>query len=90
MQIHGPSQVHGIKGPHTAPSSGARPSRPTSVGPKDQLDISPAAAAAASNAEGGEIRSDLVARVRSEIAAGTYETPEKLEAALDGFLNELG
>ena len=30
-----------------------------------------------------EIRADLVARVRREIAAGTYETEEKWEIALD-------
>jgi len=54
------------------------------------LDISPAAEAAASVAESGEIRQDLVARVRNEIAAGTYETAEKVDAALDRFLNELG
>ncbi|HEX3151407.1 MAG TPA: flagellar biosynthesis anti-sigma factor FlgM [Gemmataceae bacterium] len=30
-----------------------------------------------------EIRNDLVSRVRLEIAAGTYDTPEKMEAALD-------
>ena len=29
------------------------------------------------------IRTDLVARVRAEIAAGTYDTPEKWQAALD-------
>jgi hypothetical protein len=35
---------------------------------------------------GGSIRHDLVARVRAEIAAGTYDTPEKWQAALDSFL----
>ncbi len=30
-----------------------------------------------------EVREDLVARVRAEIAAGTYETPEKVDAALE-------
>ncbi len=30
-----------------------------------------------------EVRQDLVARVRAEIAAGTYDTEEKWEAALD-------
>lgn len=30
-----------------------------------------------------DVRQDLVARVRQEIQAGTYDTPEKLEAALD-------
>ena len=91
MQIHGPSQIHGLKGPHTSPSSGVRASRP-SAGPAntDQVDISPAAEAAASAVAGGTVRDDLVSRVRSEIAAGTYETPEKLDAALDRFLNEIG
>ncbi|MBE6429156.1 MAG: hypothetical protein E7028_11390 [Planctomycetaceae bacterium] len=32
------------------------------------------------------IRTDLVNRVRAEIAAGTYETPEKLEIALEKLL----
>ena len=30
-----------------------------------------------------EVRQDLVARVRREIQAGTYDTPEKMQAALD-------
>lgn len=92
MQIHGPSQVHGahgVNGPHSQRSSNARPAQ-SAAGPADQLDISPAAEAAASAAEGGEIRSDLVARVRSEIAAGTYETPDKMAAALDRLVDEMG
>jgi len=32
------------------------------------------------------IRHDLVARVRREIAAGTYDTPEKLDLALARML----
>jgi hypothetical protein len=34
----------------------------------------------------GEIRRDLVARVRREIAAGTYDTPDKMEVALHRLL----
>jgi hypothetical protein len=30
-----------------------------------------------------EVRRELVARVRQEIRAGTYDTPEKFQAALD-------
>lgn len=92
MNIQGPSSVHGIqgvKGPHSSHRSNGTKSTPSTSGPADQLDISPAGEAAAQAAEGG-IRSDLVARVRSEIANGTYETPDKLDAALDGLLNELG
>ena len=33
-----------------------------------------------------EIRADLVARVRQEIAEGRYDTPEKWDAALDRLL----
>lgn len=36
------------------------------------------------------IRYDLVARVRREIAAGTYDTPEKLELALERMLDQFG
>jgi negative regulator of flagellin synthesis FlgM len=95
MHIYGPSHVHGphgLNGPHfnraDSPQSGK-----SVAGPSDQLDISQAAEAAIqaseSGAGGGEIRADLVARVRSEIATGTYETPEKLDAALDRLLDEL-
>jgi negative regulator of flagellin synthesis FlgM len=35
------------------------------------------------------VRTELVERVRQEIAAGTYETPEKLEAALERLLDRL-
>jgi hypothetical protein len=35
------------------------------------------------------IRRPLVERVRREIAAGTYETPEKFEAALERLLGRL-
>jgi hypothetical protein len=40
-------------------------------------------------AETNEIRVDLVERVRREIAEGTYETPEKWEAALAGLARDL-
>ncbi|HVK14363.1 MAG TPA: hypothetical protein VM597_36825 [Gemmataceae bacterium] len=36
------------------------------------------------------VRQDLVARVRLEILAGTYDTPEKLSAALDRLAERLG
>jgi hypothetical protein len=36
-----------------------------------------------------DIRTDLVARVRQEIAAGTYDTPERWATALDGLARNL-
>ncbi len=37
----------------------------------------------------GGLRLGLIARVRQEIAAGTYDTPEKLEVALGRLLERL-
>jgi negative regulator of flagellin synthesis FlgM len=85
-RLHGP---HALQGPHTSrPAAPASPSQPTHG--TDQLEISPAAEAAVQASEAGDIRADLVARVRGEIAEGTYETPARLEAALDRLLDELG
>jgi len=36
-----------------------------------------------------EIRADLVERIRREIAAGVYETPEKWAVALERLLERL-
>jgi flagellar biosynthesis anti-sigma factor FlgM len=38
---------------------------------------------AKTNTESPKIRFDLVNRIRSEIAAGTYDTPEKMDIALE-------
>ncbi|MHC4217290.1 MAG: flagellar biosynthesis anti-sigma factor FlgM [Planctomycetota bacterium] len=35
-----------------------------------------------------EVRMELVEKVRQAIAAGTYETPEKLEVAVDQLLRD--
>lgn len=45
--------------------------------------------AARQEAEADNIRLDLVERVRREIAEGSYETPEKWEAALAGLTRDL-
>ena len=36
-----------------------------------------------------EVRRDLVERIRAEIEAGAYETPEKIEIAIDRLLDDL-
>ncbi len=91
MQIHGLSHVHGphaLKGPYSNHSIGARPTDRTNAS-GDQFEISAAAEAAAQAAENGDLRADLVSRVRNEIAAGTYETPGKLEAAVERLLDDI-
>jgi negative regulator of flagellin synthesis FlgM len=85
--IHGP---HGVNAPHALrrPAE-TQPAQPAQA-PVDRVEISPAAEAAIQAAESGAVRQDLVDRIRSEIAAGAYETPDKLDAALDRLLDEIG
>ena len=89
MQIYGPSHLHGpqsLQGPHWNRSTS--PAQPTRQA--DQVDISPAAEAALSASEGEDFRADLVARVRSQIAAGTYDTPDKVAVAVERLFDEIG
>jgi len=93
MNIHGPSHVHGphsINAPHVPFRGQAAKADAQTTAVDDHLTISAAAEAAIQAAEAGGIRQDVVGRIRSEIAAGTYETPEKLDAALDRLLDEIG
>jgi negative regulator of flagellin synthesis FlgM len=55
----------------------------------DMVEISLAAKLAAKLQEIPDVRADLVAKVKAEIAAGTYETPERLEVAIDRLLNDI-
>ena len=92
MQISGTTHVHGphaINPPHIAHRGQPSTSSPT-VQSVDRLDISPAAEAAARAAEAAPIRTDLVNHIRAQIAAGTYETTQKLDVALDRLLDEIG
>jgi len=55
----------------------------------DVVEISTASMLAAKIHEVPGIRAELVARVKAEIQAGTYETPERLDAAVDGLMKDL-
>ncbi len=92
MEIYGPHRVHGAQ--PIGPPHGVRLEQaagPAPAGPiQDELTISEAAEALERARQTPGIRTDLVARIRAEIAAGTYETPEKLEIALDRLLDEIG
>ena len=98
MQIYGPYRVS-----TTQPNAAAQriqPQKPAETTPHpdkasvDQLDLSNAAsgvnrmAPSSAIAGGGEIRIDRVAEIRRQISDGSYETPEKLDAALDRLLDQ--
>lgn len=54
----------------------------------DSVQFSSAAQLLSKLQELPETRKDLVDRIRAEIKAGTYDTDEKLNAALDGAIDD--
>lgn len=90
--------VNGIGGVgRTAPLSGARPAAgvesPTSadaLAPQDEVQISSEARKLDELSRTQAIRQERIAQIQQEIAAGTYDTPEKMDAALDRFLDKYG
>jgi negative regulator of flagellin synthesis FlgM len=68
----------------------SQPSAPSSdVRGADQLDISPEADIVSRMRDIPDIRAERVAEIRAAIAAGTYETADKLEAAVGRLLDEI-
>jgi len=55
----------------------------------DQVEVSVMATYLGKLAQLPTIRRDLVASVRDQIAAGTYDTPEKLDSALGEMMRDL-
>jgi len=92
MHIYGPTHLHGaqpIGPPHT--SRVAQPATPSSAGPiQDELQLSDAALMMERVREMPDVRQDRVEQIRAQIANDTYETPEKLDVALERLLDEIG
>ncbi|HWA97033.1 MAG TPA: flagellar biosynthesis anti-sigma factor FlgM [Pirellulales bacterium] len=90
MQIYGPAFVHGsqsIASPHAAKAAAAPNTGGVPV--NDQVDISSEAQYLEQINQMPDIRSDRVEQLRAEIANGTYETAERLDAALERLLDEI-
>lgn len=89
MQINGTGPVNNV--PSVKPTGRAAGAQKTdatsSLNTTDELTLSSEAQAISSTSE---VRLDKVNQIKQQIAAGTYETPEKLEAALDRLLDQLG
>jgi anti-sigma28 factor (negative regulator of flagellin synthesis) len=96
MQISGNFSVSGVDASRSAarsnaPEASQPQSQASSVSPIDQLDLSPEALSVGKSDQAGEtFRADKVASLREAIAQGNYDTDEKMSAALDSFLDQLG
>ena len=89
MEIHG---VQAGMGPKPIESASATPGNPVSRTPAeicDVVEISTVARLASEIQDLPEIRADLVQRVKEEIAAGNYETPKRVEIAVERLMDEL-
>jgi anti-sigma28 factor (negative regulator of flagellin synthesis) len=61
----------------------------TMVRGSDKLEVSQLATILSKMSALPPVRQELIDRVKSEIQAGTYESPEKIDAALDEMVREL-
>ncbi len=84
--VHPAAGAQGID-PVAAANQAATPQQPLAI--NDVVEISTAASLAAKINELPDIRADLVAQVKAQIEAGTYETPERIEATVDRLMDEL-
>lgn len=55
----------------------------------DQVEISSEAQLIANTQETSGVRSERVAEIRQQIQSGQYETPEKIDAAVERLLDEI-
>jgi negative regulator of flagellin synthesis FlgM len=92
MQIQGTNRIHspqGINAPHFSTKTAGTQST-GAAGKTDRVEISPAANAAIEATESSRVRTDLVNLIRGQIAAGTYDTPEKMNVAMERLLDQMG
>jgi negative regulator of flagellin synthesis FlgM len=90
--VHGP---HNIQGPHrtipTQESSFAAAARYAAL--QDDIQFSDEAKRLSNFADNksssSAIRFDLVNRIKTEIAAGTYDTPDKMDIAVDRMIGQM-
>jgi negative regulator of flagellin synthesis FlgM len=92
MHVYGPAHLHGaqpVNSPHSARIN--RPASTPSSGPiQDEVQISDAARLLDKVSDLPAIRQDRVNQIRQQIADGTYETPEKMQIAVERLLGEIG
>ena len=92
MQIDGPGSVSGSRPINQAkpalPAAEPKAAEPTSS--PDEVEISEASRMFDQLNQSPEVRAERLAQIKAEIDAGTYETPEKLEAALFKMIGEAG
>lgn len=92
MEVHGPHSVHGptnVRPVETAGIERVEVDRAHLEIPADEVSISPAARMLEQLVNDPNLRAEKIEHIRTAIASGEYETPEKLRIALDRLLSSL-
>ena len=90
MHPHGPDPLVGpLRGTSAWWHGQPADEQPAADGAPVPSDPSPTAPTRTRKRGPRKIRSELVERVRAEIAAGTYDTPDKFQAALERLLERM-
>ena len=92
MQVNGSGSVSGTSPVgRTQPISEVhKPESGKSLSPRDEVTISKASRMFDRLSQSSEVRAERLAQIKAEIDAGTYDTPEKMEAALSKLFGEVG
>ena len=67
----------------------AQTAAPQFVAPQDEVEISSAARMLDAASRTGSVREQRLEQIKAAIAAGTYDTPERLSLAVDRMLSSL-
>lgn len=93
MEVRGLGSI-GASAPigRTAPSSaGEKPAAAAApAAPRDEVEISSLGRMLDDASRTPGVREQRLAQIKAAIEAGTYETPEKLQLALDRMLDQIG
>lgn len=71
------------------PTEQQAPQEARPVSPTDELELSSVDSASAEVELQSQFKAQRLEQIRQQIEAGTYETPEKLDAAVNKMLEEL-
>mgnify|MGYP003700648845 CR=1 FL=1 len=83
------THVSRLNGSANSAAHAARAEHNGAVRAGDELELSKRAVLLSRIRELPAIRADLVQRIKSEIDSGAYDTPDKIDVALDALVSEI-
>lgn len=90
MQIRRTNNVHTTNSVNLQTQNNTKSASGNVAAPVDQLDFSAEAQQISRNSSANGVRMDRVNELRTQIANGNYDTPDKMEAAVSRMLDEMG